>query len=76
MSGARIPIAIAMATLIASTSLAVAMPLAAQGAAAPNCAAFDDAVQYRVNPTSSTGLLTSSQLESRGALAGIRGCAQ
>ncbi len=61
MSGARTPIAFAMATLIASTSLAIAMPLAAQGAAAPNCAAFDDAVQYRVNPTSSTGLLTSSQ---------------
>ena len=61
MSGARTPIAFAMATLIASTSLAVAMPLAAQGASGPNCAAFDDAVQYRVNPTTSTGLLTSSQ---------------
>ena len=34
MSGARTPIAFAMATLIASTSLAIAMPLAAQGAAA------------------------------------------
>jgi hypothetical protein len=48
-----------MASLIASTSVAIA--IAPTASAAPNCAAFDDAVQYRVNPTSSTGLLTSSQ---------------
>lgn len=59
MSGARRPIVIAMVSLITSTSVAVAIAPAA--AAAANCAAFDDAVQYRVDPTSSSGLLTSSQ---------------
>ena len=59
MRGARRPVVIAMATLIASTSVAIA--IAPTAYAAPNCAAFDDAVQYRVNPTSATGLLTSSQ---------------
>ena len=63
MSGARFPIAVALAGLIASTGLAIAIPLSAYGVA-PNCAAFDDAVQYRVNPTSLTGLLSSSQTAS------------
>jgi len=67
MSGARFPIAVALAGLIASTGLAIATPLSAQGAA-PNCAAFNDAVHYRVNPTSLAGLMTSSLAESQGAV--------
>ena len=59
MRGARRPIVLAMASLIASTSVAIA--IAPTAYAAPNCAAFNDAVQYRVNPTTSTGLLTSSR---------------
>jgi hypothetical protein len=59
MRGARRPIVLAMASLIASTSVAIATAPTAY--AAPNCAALNDAVQYRVNPTTSTGLLTSSR---------------
>ncbi len=73
MKHTRVPVAAALASLVAGVSVAVVMPLAAQGASGPNCAALADPISYRVNPSSSTGLLAPATDTARSGFSEDRG---